>query len=70
MSCVWKQLLADTVMEEPLDGFGKLSEHNNNIYLRSEQSLTQDWVVSFESTVGCGLGELKAEMLENCDLVC
>lgn len=55
-------LASDMVMEEPLDGFGMPSEHNNNIYIKSEQSLTQDWVVSFESIMGCGLGELKAEM--------
>lgn len=57
------------VVEEPLDGFRSMSEHINSVYIRSEQSLTQDWVVSFERIVGCGLGELKAEMFANCDLV-
>lgn len=40
-------LASDRVTVELLDGFGKLPGHNNNIYIRSEQSLTQDLVVSF-----------------------
>lgn len=64
---IWP-LASDRVMVELLDGFGKWSGHNNNIYIRSEQSLTQNLVVSFKSIVVCGNWKLKC--LHVCDMVC